>query len=970
MFQNNNAPQVTAEPTGMIGNKKTVVTLMPDHVPEFLHNALEGLKEINLSDKERYKAALEKSPQRIWMNYFPFLLTSNSTLSRSILLGEECGSLCIYLLFHWPRRNRLHLYLPPMPFSQEAINRCFERINTFNDDYSGQIWWISETLKKEIKQSNQFNIRKGDEEFIYSPDTFKDLNAKKFRILRYQLRRAERENHIESRLFTPQDKNECLALLEKWYWSKTNNSGKEINYFYAKTGLQLFEQFSRNDLSGYVYLIKGKIVAFAFGGEIIGKTGCCFLRISDHNYISLGYFVCHHFFKNMQQYTIINDGGTTGLSGLKFIKNNLVPIRTEAIYKARQKKCNDTSTQTDNLLTEQHNTDQEKLKILNGLKSLAIEDQKIFLQCTDKAKKKSWISFFPFLFSFSQRAQSTLYWEIYRGSICLYYLSERASGKTLSLYCPPFPFRSRTLIYAMNKVNLFNQTKNGKITWVEEEDQNDIARLGYKLNTIEHEYIYSKANLNEFLTTCGTNDQITTLAYTHKDEKKCLEILDKWKTGYQENVGKNLKYQLGRSCIQNASQYMDGTLIGEVLLVAGDIQGFCFAGAINSEYASVLVTITAPEHSKLKFFLQASMSQNFSAPLYNISAERDDESGQYLSDTVKPAIIHQMLRARKLNKKELNMFIREVKDINTALFIMAARELGLDVDIVSASYSYCVISDGKKTLHVYHNATSITDVATRRVTHNKYLSQNILKSHGIPVPNAKIFSPQDEDKILAYVERFKPIVIKPVKGSRSVGVTVNPQNPVEVRQAVARIKSDRVMIEQYIYGAIYRILIHNSKILDVLLWLPPYIVGNGLDSLHDLVELKNEYYRKNDLYLIQIDFEFLTQQGFDMGFIPEKGQHIAVHPSHEHYVGGEPVRVDIQTIHPDNIAMFIKTAKISGLTLAGLDFISKDLSVPFSENGACINEINSSPEIWPHFFYEQKEDISAVKAILIGHFSQ
>ena len=200
---------------GMTGSNETVASAAMS-TPEFLHNDLEGLKEITLSDKDRYKEALAISPQRTWLNYFPFLLSSNFNPSRSILLGEECGSLCVYLLRHWPRKNRLNLYLPPMPMNQEALDRCFERINAFNGDHSGRIWWISGELKDAIKQSGNFILRPGDEEFIYQPDMFQNLNNSKFRILKYQLRRAERKQQIEARLFTAQDKNECLELLEKW----------------------------------------------------------------------------------------------------------------------------------------------------------------------------------------------------------------------------------------------------------------------------------------------------------------------------------------------------------------------------------------------------------------------------------------------------------------------------------------------------------------------------------------------------------------------------------------------------------------------------------------------------------------------------------------------------------------------------------------------------------------------------------
>ena len=66
---------------------------------------------------------------------------------------------------------------------------------------------------------------------------------------------------------------------------------------------------------------------------------------------------------------------------------------------------------------------------------------------------------------------------------------------------------------------------------------------------------------------------------------------------------------------------------------------------------------------------------------------------------------------------------------------------------------------------------------------------------------------------------------------------------------------------------------------------------------------------------------------------------------YDELLGGEPVRIDVKAIHPDNLELFTKAAEISGLLLAGLDFISTDLGISYRDNGAAVNEINSSPHM-------------------------
>lgn len=316
------------------------------------------------------------------------------------------------------------------------------------------------------------------------------------------------------------------------------------------------------------------------------------------------------------------------------------------------------------------------------------------------------------------------------------------------------------------------------------------------------------------------------------------------------------------------------------------------------------------------------------------------------------------------------MFTKEVKDINAALYIKAARELGLRVEIISELYSYCLISRGEKILHIYHNSTSISDVATRRVTHNKYLCQKILEASGIPVPGAKLFDPKRENEIISYTERHAPVVIKPVKGSNSVGVTVGPQGAEEIRKAVALARNNKLLVERMIRGESYRILIFRGRIIDVLKWVPPYVVGNGRDSLQVLIELKTDYHLQNNLHTFHIDSDLLNRRGMGMEHIPTKGKKVLLNESEGHFAGpeSEPIRIALDSIHPVNLEIFLKAVKVSGLALAGLDFISEDLKKPYNENGAAVNEINNSPHMWPHYFAEQKENLFAVKAILEDFF--
>ncbi len=319
-------------------------------------------------------------------------------------------------------------------------------------------------------------------------------------------------------------------------------------------------------------------------------------------------------------------------------------------------------------------------------------------------------------------------------------------------------------------------------------------------------------------------------------------------------------------------------------------------------------------------------------------------------------------------KEKGQMSDQHIKDANASIFLAVARKIGLSVELLAARNSFLAISDGTKRLLVYHNATSISDVATRRMTNNKSVCQRLFRQHGIPVPEFKTFARNRIDAILDYWEQHRPIVIKPIHGSRSVGVTVNPQTKEEVLAALAIISGTKVMIEHYVPGDDYRILIFQDRILDIIKWLPPQVIGDGHRTIEQLIEEKNHYLLENDLYPIEIDPATLNRQNLAIADIPPCGHNVIINATNEHFVGAETIRVAPQEFHPDNLAMFRRAARLTNLTLSGLDFICRDPRLSFHDSGAMVNEINNAPHIWPHFHADRAQDTSCIEAILRGYF--
>lgn len=96
----------------------------------------------------------------------------------------------------------------------------------------------------------------------------------------------------------------------------------------------------------------------------------------------------------------------------------------------------------------------------------------------------------------------------------------------------------------------------------------------------------------------------------------------------------------------------------------------------------------------------------------------------------------------------------------------------------------------------------------------------------------------------------------------------------------------------------------------------------------------------------------LARQSMDFNSIPAAGQRVALRDVQSTVWGGDP-EVVTDSLHPDNLEIAARAARLFGLDCAGVDFISDDVSVPWHVNGAVINEVNYAPVIGRTHAYQR-----------------
>ncbi|NLP44549.1 MAG: cyanophycin synthetase [Peptococcaceae bacterium] len=242
------------------------------------------------------------------------------------------------------------------------------------------------------------------------------------------------------------------------------------------------------------------------------------------------------------------------------------------------------------------------------------------------------------------------------------------------------------------------------------------------------------------------------------------------------------------------------------------------------------------------------------------------------------------------------------------------------------------------------------------IASDKQLTRKILQEAALPVPFGMVVRSEEE-----LLENFKKlqgsVVVKPCKGNQGKGVSLNLRKEADVLAAfrLAEVYDSKVIIEEYVKGNNYRLLVVGGKMVAAALRIPPLVVGDGESTIKELVEKEN----KNPLrgeghenYLTKIILDSVAimdikRQGLALNTIPPKGQRIFLRQSANLSTGGTATDIT-DIVHPDNAQLAVYAASILGLDIAGVDFILQDISKSYLEQDGKIIEINAAPGLRMH----------------------
>lgn len=292
---------------------------------------------------------------------------------------------------------------------------------------------------------------------------------------------------------------------------------------------------------------------------------------------------------------------------------------------------------------------------------------------------------------------------------------------------------------------------------------------------------------------------------------------------------------------------------------------------------------------------------------------------------------------------------------STQAIVSAARKKGIPITRLGEKRGLVQLGYGVYQKRIAASETSHTSAIAVSICQEKPLTNRLLRSVGVPVPEGQSVYSADEAWEVARTLGL-PVVIKPDAGNQGKGVSTNLRAEDAIKRAyeIAARFGD-VLVERYVIGDDHRLLIVDGKMVAAARREPATVIGDGEHTISELVETANRDPRRRPghssiLTRITIDDSTqlaLAEQGLACSSIPQPGQKVRLRTNCNLSTGGTATDVT-DMVHPANIRVAELAAQFLGLDVAGIDILCSDISRPLHEQGGAIVEVNAAPGLRMH----------------------
>ena len=292
---------------------------------------------------------------------------------------------------------------------------------------------------------------------------------------------------------------------------------------------------------------------------------------------------------------------------------------------------------------------------------------------------------------------------------------------------------------------------------------------------------------------------------------------------------------------------------------------------------------------------------------------------------------------------------------STAALVRAAEERGIPW-VRLDTRNRIQLGHGCRQHRLQATITDRTPHIAVEIAQDKEDTHRHLSAVGAPVPRQRRVH-DEEEAVAAAGELGVPVVVKPLDANHGRGVSCGLMDQASVRTAYrhAREVSSGVLVESFVEGADYRLLVVGGELVAAARRAPGQVVGDGVHTVEELVAEVNRDPRRGRghekaLTRLELDDEadrLLALAGLSRRSVPGAGEVVPLRSTGNLSTGGTAIDVT-DRVHPDNREMAQRAARAVGLDVAGVDFLTSDISRSFQEVGGAVCEVNAAPGFRMH----------------------
>ena len=311
-------------------------------------------------------------------------------------------------------------------------------------------------------------------------------------------------------------------------------------------------------------------------------------------------------------------------------------------------------------------------------------------------------------------------------------------------------------------------------------------------------------------------------------------------------------------------------------------------------------------------------------------------------------------------QKNYNFNGLEDMELSTQLLLREAVRRGVLFEILDRKENFIRLKQNGNTQYVKQaTKTSLDNYASILAMENKQITKKILEEASIRVPKGHEYTQTELAKADFPLFKGKPVVIKPNQTNFGIGITILKETvdkSIFNRAVDIAFEHDStILIEEFIEGKEFRFFVIGNEVIGILHRVPANVTGNGINSIGELVHLKNldplrgKGYRTplEKIQLGEAEAIFLKSQKKNFNDIPAPGEIVFLRENSNISTGGDSI--DFTDEIPDSYKQIaVKAASALKVKITGLDMIIQDLLEEATPSNYAIIELNFNPAIHIH----------------------